>query len=168
MCNFPVCTFLHNSSVRREKSGFGRLVCTVKRQEGLWQQGAFMCIGVLPAWMCEGVGPLELRLWAARWVLGIEPGSSGGAASALNHWTVSSGPCEELSNSNRTINLSSHEASRDKDPWGSLPPSQAAILSWSDPWLPEASVWNLTWQPLVHLNTEVTSPLDTRVCQQQF
>ena len=29
------------------------------------------------------------ELWAAMWVLRIKPGSSGRAASALNHWVIS-------------------------------------------------------------------------------
>ena len=32
------------------------------------------------------------QVWAAIWVLGLEPGSSGRAASALNHWAISPAP----------------------------------------------------------------------------
>lgn len=46
--------------------------------------------------LCEGVGASGTRvtdsLCAAKWVLGIEPRSSGRAASTLNHWAISPAP----------------------------------------------------------------------------
>ena len=53
----------------------------------------FMCTGILPASMCpqrpeESTVPLEMScrlLWAAMWVLGIEPRSSG-RPECFNHW----------------------------------------------------------------------------------
>jgi hypothetical protein len=65
-----------------------------------------MCMSVLPAYiyLCAP-GALRgqkrpsgspqnwsyQRLWASTWVLGTELRSSGGAARALNHWTISPG-----------------------------------------------------------------------------
>ena len=53
-----------------------------------------MCNCVLPACMymcrCQVSWNWSYRqLWAAMWVLGMEPGPSGRAASALNHWAIS-------------------------------------------------------------------------------
>lgn len=49
-----------------------------------------MCVGVLPGCMSVwGCQILELQLWAAMCVLGIEPGTSGTAVSALNCWAFS-------------------------------------------------------------------------------
>jgi len=51
---------------------------------GVW----LACISV---WRCQIPWDWSYRqLWAAMWLLGIEPGSSGGAA--LNHWAISSIP----------------------------------------------------------------------------
>ena len=56
-----------------------------------------MSICVLPAcmsaWGCQIPWNWSYRqVWTATWVLGIEPGSSGGAACVLNHWAISWAP----------------------------------------------------------------------------
>jgi hypothetical protein len=57
----------------------------------------FMCISVLSVCLCEGVwcpgpGVTDSCKQAAMWVLGIELGSSGRVASALNHRAISPAP----------------------------------------------------------------------------
>lgn len=47
----------------------------------------YVCVGLLHLlnWSYR-------QMWAAMWVLGIEPRSSEGAANALNHWDISPAP----------------------------------------------------------------------------
>lgn len=50
--------------------------------------GKFALVIIL--WRCQVPWNWSCRqFWAAIWVMGIEPGSSGRAASALNHWATS-------------------------------------------------------------------------------
>ena len=56
-----------------------------------------MTLSVLPAWTsvwgCWVLWYWSYRqVWAAMWVLGMEPGFSGRAVNALNHWTISPAP----------------------------------------------------------------------------
>ena len=57
----------------------------------------FICIGVLPAcmsvWGCQVLWNRSYGcLWAAMWMLGIEPWTSGEATSVLNCWATSPAP----------------------------------------------------------------------------
>ena len=92
-----------------------------------------MCTGVLPVcmsvWRCQI--PWNWRqLWAAMWVLGIEPRSSGRTASALNHWADSPALVSFWNRVSCCLQwLQTHPCSPNwTQTWGSPPASSSQVL----------------------------------------